>query len=111
MRTLLLLFSVLVSLCLVVFSYLALTNQIGTTLFILVSLAVSVFFVFAAGHAFSELHLAKKSFKKANASQNNQAKAHEDEIKRLTDKISALEKQLQEAQTASAAIAQGNQPL
>jgi len=108
MRTLLLLFSVLVSLCLVVFSYLALTNQIGITLFILVSLAVSVLFIFAAGHAFSELHLAKKSLKKSNASQSNQAKAHEDELKRLNDKISALEKQLQEAQKANTATVQGN---
>jgi len=98
MRTFLLFLSVLVSICLGVFSYMALTSQIGSALYILLSLGISILLVFLCGHAFSELHIAKRTLKKSNAAQNSQNKVRDEELQALQTKIANLEAQLQKAQ-------------
>ena len=103
MRTFLLFLSVLVSLCLGVFSYLALTAQISSTLYVLLSLGISILLVFLCGHGFSELYSAKRTLKKSKAAQN---KSHEEEVRTLQAKISDLEMQLQKAQQNTSAKAE-----
>ena len=94
MRTFLLFLSVLVSICLGVFSYMALTSQIGSTLYVLLSLGISILLVFLCGHAFSELHIAKRTLKKSNAAQTSQNKVRDEEMQALQTKIADLETQL-----------------
>ena len=92
MRNLLLFLSVLISLSLGVFAYLGLSSQISVTFYIILTLLISIFLTFAAGHGFSEMLTAKKELKQLKTASD---KAHAEEINRLNAKIASLEAQLQ----------------
>jgi len=90
MHTFLLLIAALASLCLVVFSYLALTSQLGLSFYVFMSLSISVILLFCCEHFMQKSYYLKRELKKSNTSFNKQ----EEELKTLHQKIDDLEKEL-----------------
>ena len=92
MHTFLLLIASLASLCLVVFSYLALTSQLSLTLYVLLSLSISVILLFGCEYLLHKCYRLKKYLKTANTSSGKQ----QQEFQALNEKIATLEKELAE---------------
>ena len=90
MHTFLLLIASLASLCLVVFSYLALTSQLTLTLYVLLSLSISVILIFGCEFLLHKCYRLKKALKTNTTSSNQQ----EQELQTLTAKVAELEKEL-----------------
>lgn len=90
MHTFLLLIASLASLCLVVFSYLALTSQLTLSLYVLLSLSISVILLFSCEYLLYKCYRLKKELKTTNASSGKQ----QQEFQALNEKIASLEKEL-----------------
>lgn len=90
MHTFLLLIAAIASLCLVVFSYMALTAQLSLSFYVLISLSISVILLFCCEYCLQKCYHLKKAAKKSTAASAKQ----DDDLKALNDKIAALEKEL-----------------
>ena len=101
MHTFLLLLAALASLCLVAFSYLAITSQLAVSVYVCISVSISIILLFLCEYFMQKYYYFKKSVKKSTASASKQA----EELTALKAKIGSLEQELaaEKAKTATPA--------
>lgn len=90
MHTFLLLLAALASLCLVAFSYLAITSQIAVSVYVCISVSISIILLFLCEYFMQKYYYLKKSTKKSTTLSTKQ----NEEIVALKSKISSLEQEL-----------------
>lgn len=90
MHTFLLLLAALGSLCLVAFSYLAVTSQLAVSVYVCISVSISIILLFLCEYFMQKYYYLKKSTKKATAAQAKNA----DELTALKTKVASLEQAL-----------------
>lgn len=90
MHTFLLLLAALASLCLVAFSYLAVTSQLAVSVYVCISVSISIILLFLCEYFMQKYYYLKKSTKKSTLTSAKQS----EELAALKTKLSSLEQDL-----------------
>ncbi len=99
MHTFLLLLAALASLCLVAFSYLAITSQLAVSIYVCISVSISIILLFLCEYFMQKYYYLKKSTKKSTAASNKQS----EEISNLKAQVSSLQQELAAEKTKNPA--------